>query len=75
MDILCKECKSKIVSYVMGKGSICNHNTNTGSYKYCYDCAKKLKKCQICGEKVIIKKKRKRKINKYDGFFNIDSDI
>jgi hypothetical protein len=48
---LCPECKYKGVYYMAGECELCHCETGTVSYKYCYDCAKALDCCQMCGIK------------------------
>ena len=48
-NYLCPECKDKLVLYMDGECERCDATTGTISYKYCYDCAKELNCCQMCG--------------------------
>ncbi len=46
---LCPECKDRLVLCAIGSCERCGAQTSTVSYKYCYDCAKELNCCQMCG--------------------------
>jgi hypothetical protein len=46
---LCAECKNMCVLYMTGECELCHCETSTISYKYCYDCAVALDRCQMCG--------------------------
>jgi hypothetical protein len=46
---LCANCKNMCVLYMTGECELCHCETATISYKYCYDCAKALDRCQMCG--------------------------
>ena len=48
-NYLCPECKYKLVLFMDGECERCGATTGTISYKYCYDCAKELNCCQMCG--------------------------
>ena len=45
---LCPECKDKYVLLAIGTCEKCEGSTSSVSYKYCYDCAKEMNKCQMC---------------------------
>jgi len=48
-NYLCPECKYLPVWYMLGECERCGAEISTISYKYCYDCAKELNCCQMCG--------------------------
>jgi hypothetical protein len=45
---LCLECYDAVTLPACGNCILCNAETRTICYKYCYDCAKALHRCQMC---------------------------
>jgi hypothetical protein len=45
----CPGCADDAVVHAIGECDRCGGVTTSMSYKYCYDCAKELDCCQMCG--------------------------
>jgi hypothetical protein len=45
----CPGCRDNGLLWVVGVCARCGCGTSSISYKYCYECAKKLDRCQLCG--------------------------
>lgn len=48
---VCLECYAAVTLPCCGNCILCNAEIGTVSYKYCYDCAKALHRCQMCAVK------------------------
>lgn len=48
-NYLCPECQDKPFLHAIGECERCGDMTVSISLKYCYDCAKELNRCQMCG--------------------------
>jgi RecJ-like exonuclease len=49
LNYLCPECRDKGFLTTIGTCQRCGGMTSSISFKYCYDCAKELNRCQCCG--------------------------
>jgi hypothetical protein len=47
----CPDCQDKMWAPAIGECEHCGDTTSSISFKYCYDCAKELNRCQMCGAK------------------------
>lgn len=45
---LCLDCRDLLTLPCCGECTVCGAEVGTICYKYCYDCAKALDRCQIC---------------------------
>ena len=45
----CPDCRGKYYVDMVGECERCNGMTASCAFKYCYDCAKELNCCQMCG--------------------------
>jgi len=51
VSYVCSDCYAAMTLPCMGSCILCNAEIGTISYKYCYDCAKALNRCQMCTAK------------------------
>ena len=49
-DYLCPECNETPINDALGVCEKCGCEIHSSDLKYCYDCAKEIERCQLCGK-------------------------